>query len=45
MNPHRRTEGNRMSIYLVLLAAVCAALGAAFLWFVLQLFIRWITLD
>lgn len=34
-----------MSAYLQLLIALCAALGITFLWVVLQLFIKWITLD
>jgi hypothetical protein len=45
MRLHRRTRRSRMSDYLLLFIALCAALGITVLWVVLHLFIQWITLD
>jgi hypothetical protein len=34
-----------MSIHLLLLIVLCAALGGTVLWLVFQLVIKWLTLD
>jgi hypothetical protein len=34
-----------MSVHLLLLIVLCAALGGAVLWYAFQLLIKWLTLD
>lgn len=45
MHPHDRLMRNRVSVYLLLLIVLCAALGIVAAWLVLELLIKWITLD
>jgi hypothetical protein len=45
MRPHGRLMRSRVSVHLLLLIVLCAALGIAAVWLALQLLIKWITLD